>query len=175
MSIRIESSDWLKNAAIIGFMRILNKSATHPHYVEIDEEDLVGFEQKFFQYFRTTYTNFTSWNKIVDQHSWLDSLAVQQMTEKDLTKLNEMLDSTKIRLTSNSYVNTYPLIPELTVDIKDMATRLKKVTKRKVETILDIQIDIQRAREQLLTIINLLKQPQVKKYITSRKIGRAHV
>lgn len=170
MSIRIESSDWLKNAAIIGFMRILNKSATHPHYVEIDEEDLVGFEQKFFQYFRTTYTNFTSWNKIVDQHSWLDSLAVQQMTEKDLAKLNEMLDSTKIRLTSNSYVNTYPLIPELTVDIKDMATRLKKVTKRKVETILDIQIDIQRAREQLLTIINLLKQPQVKKYITSRNV-----
>lgn len=170
MTIRIESSDWLKNAAITGFLRILDKSATHPHYVEIDEEDLVDFEQKYFQYFRNTYTNFTSWNKIVEQHSWLHSLEVAQMTEKDLEKLNKMIELTKKCLTSNSYVNTYPLISDLAIDLKDLGMKVKKVIKRKGETVLDIQVDIQRVKEQLFTIIDILKQPQVKKYITSRNV-----
>jgi len=170
MTIRIESSDWLKNAAIAGFMRILDLPATHPHYLEFDQEDLADFEQKYFQYFRDTYTPFTSWNKIVEQHSWLHSLAVSQMTEKDLTKLNEIIELTKTKLTSNSYVNTYPLISELTIDIKDLGEKLKKITKQKRETVLDIQMDIQKVREQLLTIIDILNQPQVKKYITTRNV-----
>lgn len=170
MTIRIESSDWLKNAAIIGLMRILDKSATHPHYLEFDEEDLVDFEQKYFQYFRNTYTNFTSWNKIVEQHSWLHSLAIEKMTEKDLEKLNEMIKLTKYQLSSNSYVNTYPIIPDLIINIQDLEAKLVKVVKRKGETLLDIQVDIQLVREQLFTIIDLLKQTQVKKYITSKNV-----
>lgn len=174
MLLKIETSDWLKNAAINGLIRILNVAET-PYekkiqHLEIPLESIHNFEHAYFRYFVQTYGEFTSWKKIVEKETWLQQLEISTMTEKDLNILNDYIEMTKTKLTSNSYVNTYPLIPDLNIDIKQLANQLKKITLRKNQSIADIAQDIFQVCEQLLSLIQFLQQHQVKKYITARNV-----
>lgn len=67
-TIKIELGDWLYNAGIIGFLKILsegnekilNKKIIHETYIEITRKDLKDFTDKFFEYAFKMHGKFDS-------------------------------------------------------------------------------------------------------------------
>ena len=62
--IRIETSDWLYNAGIVGLCNILEYADANVvkknNYIEFDEEELEDFGDKYFGYLIDKYENFNS-------------------------------------------------------------------------------------------------------------------
>jgi CRISPR-associated protein Cst1 len=173
--IRLYLEDWLYNAGIVGIINILEKAAEMRlvktnHYVEVPIEALEGFAGYYFEYFCNKYERMTSWYKLVSQNTMLDHFKVETFDEKQLEQLNKMIEYTKNKLTSNSYKNTYHLMGEHGNALLEIAMRLKKIQKKKKESIQDIWGKVSEAIQDLQEIIIHLQRPLSRKYIRARNI-----
>ncbi|MGX1900608.1 type I-B CRISPR-associated protein Cas8b1/Cst1 [Thermolongibacillus altinsuensis] len=175
MALRLYLEDWLYNAGIVGIINILEKAAEMRlvktnHYVEIPIEALERFPDYYFQYFCNKYERMTSWYKIVSQKPIIDHFKMETFDEKQLDQLNKMIEYTRDKLTSNSYKNTYHLIGEHGSALLEIALRLKKIQKKKKESVQDIWDKVSGTIHDLQKIITHLQAPISKKYIRARNI-----
>jgi len=171
MDIKLELSDFMYNAGIIGIMNILGYSgagvSSEKNAIHFSSELLEKFSESYFGYMCEKYENSTSWFGIVN-HSLPD---INQIDEKKLEDLNKHIEFVKKTLQSNSYKNTYNLIKNAPYDIENLTLRLKKITKKKAETIKDVFPQINEAFDVLKNIVDYLKTPEAKKYIIARNVS----
>ncbi|MEY8351299.1 type I-B CRISPR-associated protein Cas8b1/Cst1 [Bacillus cereus] len=174
MKIQLELSDWLYNAGLVGMMNIFDCAEIsfekNGNTLSFQSEVLEDFSEQYFQYFCEKYEAFTSWSKIISEKSFLDQINIMTIDAKLLDKLNKYIDDTKKKLQSNSYKNTYHLIPNMPYDLTILSGKLKKINKKKNEAFEDIYEEVIKMVELLKKIIECLKHPQVKHYILARNI-----
>ncbi|WMJ79118.1 type I-B CRISPR-associated protein Cas8b1/Cst1 [Clostridium sp. MB40-C1] len=172
--IRLELSDWLYNAGIVGVVKILEDSEvsydTGINYVEFDDSVLENFSQKYFNYFIKKYKKFTSWYKIVSFEGYIENFNKENVQEKDLTFVNNYIEDIKKKLTSNSYKSGYLVIEDKELDLLKEEKKLKKIKMTKKQEIKDVVEDIQVQLEIIKEIIKYLKKEEVKRIILAKNV-----
>lgn len=167
--IRLTLDDILFNAGILGLCRIFDHADLpydrNGQTIEFEESNLEKFSEHYFSYLIKEHGNDTSYTKLIE----LNIGNIQD--EKQLTQFNETIDNVKKWLTSNSYKNTYPFLTEVEFDFVSAASKLKKITLKKQQTINDLQSEIQEMIELLTECISHLRHPQAKRYLVPRIIS----
>lgn len=173
-TIRLELSDWLYNAGVVGIANILDASNIPYNkginYIEFDDSVLENFEEKYFNYFIKKYEKFTSWYKIVSFQGYIDNFDIEKAEEKDLTAINDQIEDVKKKLTSNSYKSGYLVIEDKELDLLKEEKKLKKIKKTKKQEIKDVVDSIQQQLEIIKVIIKYLKKEEVKRIILAKNV-----
>ncbi|MGM9977691.1 MAG: type I-B CRISPR-associated protein Cas8b1/Cst1 [Clostridium sp.] len=175
--IRIETGDWLKNASLIGLLRVLDykrklndKIIIEDEYIEFDSEMLQGFENAYFELLISQHEKQLSWYKLVSYEDKLDVyLEDDKITIKSIESLNKIIDNIKKLINSNSYVNGYLLLDDGEW-IKSKEKKLNKIKFKKKD-------DPSKYKESLINQINVLKEiihwfkkDEVRKVITAKNV-----
>lgn len=175
--IQIELSDWLYNAGVVGLINILKHSGetlriVNKQCIEIDSNQLEGFQNKYFKYFIDKYIKFTSWYKVTDFQAYLDSLDVENVTKEDIKKINDYIEYTKNKLKSNSYKSAYLLANDNSLDILKEEKNLKKINITKKQTLQDEEVkeNIKYTINTINKVIEYLCKETVKKYVLTQNI-----
>jgi CRISPR-associated protein Cst1 len=173
-TIRIETADWLYNAGIVGLVNILESNDIEvikkDNYIEFDKLALNEFSDMYFTYFIDKYRNYISWNKLVDKENILDTFNIETINEKDISKINDVIELFKNRLSSNSYKSGYIIINDSNVDILKKEKELKKIKLIKEQSVNDIRDIFIKQLELLYEIINYLKREDVKRIICAKNV-----
>lgn len=172
--IRLELSDWLYNAGIVGVVKILENSDI-PYdkginYIEFDDSALENFSQSYFSYFIIKYEKFTSWYKIISFEGYIENFDKQKVKEKDLTFINNYIEGLKKKLTSNSYKSGYLVIEDKELDLLKEEKKLKKIKMTKKQEVNDVIENIQEQLDIIKEIIVYLKKGEVKKIILTKNV-----
>ncbi|AUN00934.1 type I-B CRISPR-associated protein Cas8b1/Cst1 [Clostridium botulinum] len=171
-NIKLELSDWLYNAGIVGICKIFEANddyyEKHSNYIEFDESLLENFEEKYFNYFINKYEKFTSWYKIVSIEDKIVNFNKYAVDEKYMDKFNKQIDYVKDKLTSASYESGYEVIENKEMDLLKEERKLKKIKKTKKQSIEDIIPMIEEQNELLQRIIEYLKKEEVKIIIMAK-------
>lgn len=175
-TLRIEKSDWLYNAGIVGLVNILEHNEDYvkktANYIEIDYSVLENFEDKYFSYLGEKYLEFTGWYRIVQFQDKLEKMKSNgNYTEEDLDSINNQIDFLKKKLKSNSYVKGYMNIGDKSVDLKSEGDKLSKLKVSKKKKIEDIQEDIKEQISTIETIIQYCKKEEVKKHLIAKDLA----
>lgn len=174
--IRIENGDWLKNAGIVGLIKVLEYKKSiedtitiKKDYLEFDSSMLDGFEEAFFKVIISEYGYRSSWYRLISYSTNLERLEKNDITEETILQLNKIIDDIKKTINSNSYKNAY-LILEDSSFIKNKGNLLDKIKLKKKE-------NPESFREQVLTQINIineiiewLKRDDVKRVIQAKNV-----
>ncbi|RKD24801.1 CRISPR-associated protein Cst1 [Caminicella sporogenes DSM 14501] len=172
--VRLELSDWLYNAGIVGLCKIFDTSDVNykadDNYIEFDETALENFEEKYFKYFIDKYISFTSWYKIVKFEDKLIRFDENEVDERYVKDLNEQIEYMKSKLKSASYKSAYQIIDDKEIDLLKEEKKLKKVSKTKKQSIKDILPKIKKQNEVIGGIIKYLKKDNVKKIILGKNV-----
>lgn len=175
-TIKIQQGDWLKNAAIVGFIKVIEKLMSNiddinyeNDYIEFDSKLLDGFEEAYFKVLIKENKNNLSINQLIKSIDIIEKLSIKDFTEKDLKNLNEMIDNFKSKLTSNSYKNGFLLLEdnEKILKLEKGLKKIKLKKKEKIEDSLDIieeQIDL------IKEIVEYLNRKDVKRIIEAKNV-----
>jgi CRISPR-associated protein Cst1 len=108
--VRLYLDDWLFNSGLVGFYNILKKSEDRvtvgENYLEFDIEVLDKFDEKYFEYFISTYEKNTSWYRIVsfeDVINHYEQNNFEGFDNKNIDNLNNYISDVKKFIKSNSY------------------------------------------------------------------------
>lgn len=175
--IKIELSDWLKNAGIVGLINILESSSElkqkvnkNNNYIEFDSSELENFHELYFEYLIQKYKAFISIEKIVNKEEWIKSLLNKEIIEKDLESLNTYIKYVKDKLKSASYKSAYEILGESKFNLLDKSMALKEIKLKKTQNISDITIEFMEQCSLLLEIIEYLNKPEVRKIIAAKNV-----
>jgi CRISPR-associated protein Cst1 len=173
-TIRLELSDWLYNAGIVGVVNILQHSDVNVtkkgNYVEFEASELENFEEKYFKYFIDKYLKFTSWYKIISFEDFIDNFNFETINEKQLNEISDYIEYTKKKLTSNSYKNGYGNIENKSINLIIEEKKLRKIKLGKKQQPSEVTQQIQEQFETLKLIINYLKLEEVKRALVAKNI-----
>lgn len=173
-TIKIELSDWLYNAGIVGLANIFDMNDIHynrkSNYIEFDSSALENFEESYFNYFIRRYEKFTSWYKIISFEDYIEKLELDKLQEKNIKELNDYIDYTKKQLKSNSYKSGYLVIKDKEIDLLKEEKVLQKIKKTKKQKISDIKGKILDQIEEIRKIINYMKKDEVKRIIVAKNV-----
>lgn len=175
--IRIETGDWLKNASLIGLLRVLDykrklndKIIIEDEYIEFDSEMLQGFENAYFELLISQHEKQLSWYKLVSYEDKLDVyLEDDKITIKSIESLNKIIDNIKKLINSNSYVNGYLLLDDGEW-IKLKEKELNKIKFKKKDDPLKYKESLINQINVLKEIIHWFKKDEVKKVITAKNV-----
>ncbi|POO85229.1 type I-B CRISPR-associated protein Cas8b1/Cst1 [Clostridium sp. 3-3] len=174
--VRVEVSDWLKNAGIVGFYNIMtfndisgSKVKKKSSYIEFDTCHLDNFNELYFKYFINKYKDFISVNKITCREEWIRDLLNKDIDEKEFEKFNVYIKYTKDRLKSASYVSAYEIIAD-EFDVIKECEQLKEIKLKKKENISDVKDKINEECSILLKLIDYINKPEVKKIIAAKNV-----
>lgn len=174
--VKIELGDWLKNAAIVGFLKVLNKKQDlehkvimKPNYVEFDADMLDGFEDEYFRTLIEENEKNISWYKLVSMESIIENIQSKENETKDIENLNNIIDEFKKKLTSPSYKSAYLIIDD-SMQIQENEKKLIKIKLKKNQSIEEVKEDIKKQCIILNDIIKYLRQPKVKRVIAAKNI-----
>ncbi|AQS10332.1 CRISPR-associated protein [Clostridium saccharobutylicum] len=175
--IKIELSDWLKNAGIIGLVNILessselkNKVNRRNNFIEFDSSELDNFHQLYFEYLINKYKAFISIEKIISKEEWIKDLLDKGINEKGLDSLNIYIKYLKERLKSASYKSAYEILSDSNYNLLDKSALLKELKLKKKQNISDINSDFKAQCNFILEIIEYLNKPQVRKIIAAKNV-----
>ncbi len=161
-NIKLELSDWLYNAGVVGICKIFGTNddycEKYSNYIEFDESLLENFEEKYFNYFINKYEKFTSWYKIVSIEDKLINFSKDAIDEKYIEKFNKQIEYVKTRLKSASYKSGYEVIKNKELDLLKEEQKLRKIKKTKKQSIEDIIPMVEEQIELLEGIIKYLKK-----------------
>ncbi|KRU26833.1 CRISPR-associated protein Cas8a1/Cst1 [Clostridium sporogenes] len=173
-NIKLELSDWLYNAGIVGICKIFDQNddyyEKHKNYIVFDESLLENFEEKYFNYFINKYEKFTSWYKIVSIEDKLINFSKDTVDEKYIEKFNKQIEYVKTKLKSASYKSGYEVIANKELDLLKEEQNLKKIKKTKKQSMEDVIPMIEEQNELLQEIIKYLKKEEVKRIIMAKNI-----
>ncbi|ENJ9653568.1 type I-B CRISPR-associated protein Cas8b1/Cst1 [Clostridium botulinum] len=173
-NIKLELSDWLYNAGVVGICKIFDQNddyyEKHQNYIVFDESLLENFEEKYFNYFINKYEKFTSWYKIVSIEDKLINFSKDTVDEKYIEKFNKQIEYVKTKLKSASYKSGYEVIENKELDLLKEEQNLKKIKKTKKQSIQDVVPMIEEQNELLQKIIEYLKKEEVKRIIMAKNI-----
>lgn len=120
-SIKLELSDWLYNAGIVGMVNILKHAKDEVKYegqsVSFGVECLDNFEEKYFNYFIDTYEKTMTYTKIIEK---IDKIINMESVE-DFEKTKDDIKYIKDKMKNSAYkdlVNSNDL--DLTLNKKDI-------------------------------------------------------
>lgn len=175
--IRIETGDWLKNASLIGLLRVLDykrklndKIIIEDEYIEFDSEMLQGFENAYFELLISQHEKQLSWYKLVSYEDKLDVyLEDNKITIKSIESLNKIIDNIKKLINLKSYVNGYLLLDDGEW-IKLKEKELKKIKFKKKDDPLKYKESLINQINVLKEIIHWFKKEDVKKVIKSKNV-----
>lgn len=135
--IRIESGDWLKNASIVGIIKVLrNKRKSNENieiasnYIQFDSSMLEDFEEAYFETIFEEYGKKGSWNKLTGSIDTIEVLKKEAVTFENIEKLNKIIEDTKKIIKSSSYKSAYILIEDGKW-IESKESELKKINCKK--------------------------------------------
>ena len=171
--IRLEMSDWLYNAALVGFINILEHSDVSidisKNYMEFDESALENFEDRYFNFLFDKYGSFVVYSQIISKREILENYLnnLEIFDEKKLDNLNDIIEYVKSKISRNSYKAAYPYI-SLELDLVKEEKNLKKIKPRKGESPLDKADEIKEQLLLLLKIIDNLCSKEGKKYLMAK-------
>ncbi len=172
--IRIETSDWLYNAGIVGVYNMLqyaNKPVTQKsNAIIFEEESLDNFAEMYFGYLIKKYKKFTSWHKIVSSKDRVEGFNVETFTEKELTEFNNLIDYIKDKCKSNSYKSAYPLIKNIEFDAMEKTKQLTKVKLKKAQPLSEVWPDIEDKIKLYLEVVQYFEQPEVSRVIGAKNV-----
>ena len=189
--LRIEMSDWLYNAGIVGLVNALGYSGIKEskQYIEIDSENLNGFEEKYFNYLIKQYEIFTSYHKIVNFKDRAEAILNQdEYSDEDikrvLEEINSYIEFLKQKLVSNSYISAYINIKKDInkknceeneekydyLDLPILSKKLKKITKSKKQTTQDVIIQMKDQMCNILEIIEYVEKKEVKRHLLAKDL-----
>ncbi|NLD48232.1 MAG: type I-B CRISPR-associated protein Cas8b1/Cst1 [Clostridiaceae bacterium] len=170
-TIRLELSDWLYNAGIVGLANILDDSnyAVEKNYLEFDSAVLENFEEKYFKYFIRKYMHFTSWYKIIRYKDKLFKILNGEYNDEDIESLNNQIDFVKRQLSSSSYQSGYLVIPDKELDLLDESKKISKIqlSKKKKDNFENIVLE---QGQRLLKIIEFMEKPSVSRILLAKNI-----
>lgn len=176
MKIRVETNDWLYNAALTGLYNILEynnvKFELNPknNLLTVADEYLKQFSEYYFYYFIKKYQSFTSWYDITQNiNKKIKYLEDKIDSDDNLKQLNNCIEKIKKRLESNSYKNTYAFV-ERGTEIPLLSKQIKKISKKKSQSFADIQENVRQVCQVMDEAIQILKHPTAKRYICARNI-----
>lgn len=176
--IRIEQGDWLKNAAIVGLIKVLRKNSQELEnirvgndYIEFDSSLLDGFEEAYFKVLIEENENSLSVNQLIRYDSILKNMNIDEFKEKDLERLNKIIEDfkSKSKLNSNSYKNAYLLLDDSDLVIS-LEKKLKKIKLSKKDNINDFYSEIEEQINILREIIEYLDRKDVKRIIAAKNV-----
>lgn len=175
--IRIETGDWLKNASLIGLLRVLDykrrlndKIIIDDDYIEFDSEMLQGFENAYFELLILQHEKQLSWYKLVSYENKLgEYLEEDKITIKSIESLNKIIDNIKKLITSNSYVNGYLLLNDGEW-IKSKEKELNKIKFKKKDDQLKYKESLINQINVLKEIIHWFKKEDVKRVIAAKNV-----
>lgn len=175
--IKIELSDWLKNAGIVGLVNILESSNElkskvnrRNNFIEFDSSELDDFHELYFEYLINKYKAFISIEKIISKEEWIKDLLVKEINEKEIDSLNIYIKYLKERLKSASYKSAYEILSDSNYNLLDESTLLKELKLKKKQNISDINSDVKAQCNLILEIIGYLNKPEVKKIIAAKNV-----
>ncbi|MGB5823945.1 MAG: type I-B CRISPR-associated protein Cas8b1/Cst1, partial [Proteocatella sp.] len=182
--IRIETSDWLYNAGIVGLCNILENAEVdvlkRNNYIEFDEEELEDFGDKYFGYLVDKYEKFTTWSQIVSEKSYFETMdrkrileAVDEAngkTDAFLKKINGKVEYMKNKVKSNSYKSAYGLSGDDSLNLELESKNCKKIILKKNQKIEDVFDDIEKTAKIYVIIAEYLEKNNVKRYINAKNV-----
>lgn len=174
--IKIEQGDWLKNAAIVGLIKVIERLKKNVDdikykndYIEFDSSLLDGFEEAYFEVLIEENKSSLSINQLIGARGILEDMLISEFEEKDLERLNKIVDDFKTKLTSNSYKNAYLLLNDSEKIIK-LEKSLKKIKLKKKDKLSDFLSEIEEQINMLKEIIEYLDRKEVKKIIAAKNV-----
>lgn len=175
--IKIELSDWMKNAGLVGLINILNSSSElrkrydeKMNYIEFDSSELDNFHELYFEYLIRKYKAFISVEKIVNKEEWIKELSNKEISEKDLEVFNNHIKYVKERLKSASYQSAYEIIGDSKYSLLDRSAALKEMKLKKNQSVNYIKDELKEQCNLILEIIAYLNNPEVKKIIAAKNV-----
>lgn len=175
--IKIELSDWMKNAGLVGLINILDSSSElrkkykpDKNYIEFDSSELDNFHELYFGYLIQKYKAFISIEKIVNKEEWIKDLSNKEINEKDLESFNSYIKYAKDKLKSASYKSAYEIIGDSKYNLLDRSGSLKEIKPKKNQSINDIKDEIKEQCNLILDIIAYLNKPEVRKIIAAKNV-----
>ena len=104
--IRIETSDWLYNAGIVGLCNILEYADANVvkknNYIEFDEEELEDFGDKYFGYLIDKYGEHLDYNKKKD---FLKTFLYKEPTAEDINKIENYINKLSKKYKDDRFIN----------------------------------------------------------------------
>lgn len=175
MTIKVTLNDFLYNAGVLGLIRIFQHAKisceVEGQSLLFEESNLEDIGEHYFNFLIDRYGYDTSYEKMISSEGFIKSCLSEQIEEKQLEDFNKLIENVKKWLTSNSYKNTYGFLTEVYFPFVETAQTLKKVTKKKSESIVDTKSLVQEEAGKLLDCISHLKHPQAKHYLVARSLS----
>ncbi|MBC1980563.1 type I-B CRISPR-associated protein Cas8b1/Cst1 [Listeria welshimeri] len=145
--IEVRADDWLKNAGLTGFLNIVGKES-----VRIDGQSiyfkpdlLVGFEDKYFNFFIQEYKETLAWFKIVSYKDTMERFRAEDFAsfdEEALNNLNKyMKDVVKFYLKKSNYIKVFSLI-DAKANVTKWLENLNAINLAKKQQWEDVKVDI---------------------------------
>lgn len=172
--IELQLDDIFYNTGILGICRIFDfvklPYEKNEQTIVFAESNLRNFEEHYFAYLVSLYGSETSYYKMVNANSkqFIQKCMKGITEDRELEQFNTLIDNMKRWLISNSYKNVYPFLSEVLYDFEASAKALKKISKKKKETLEDVQSQILETAKELLECLSFLEHEQAKRYIVPR-------
>ena len=169
--------DWLFNSGLVGFYNILKKSkdtvTVGENYLEFSIEVLKDFDEKYFEYFISTYERNTSWYKIIsfeDVINYYKQNNFEGFNDKDIDNLNKYISEVvKKFIKSNSYKAAFELL-NLIDEISSLEKQLTVKKLKDGQESKDVIPDVKNTFNILEEIIECLNKNDVKKYVVAKNV-----
>ena len=174
--IKIESGDWLKNASIVGIIKVLrNKRKSNENieiasnYIQFDSAMLDGFEEAYFETIFEEYGKRGSWNKLVGYIDAIEGINKQAITFENIEKFNKIIDDVKKIIKSSSYKSAYLLLED-GAWIEGKESELKKINCKKKDNPEDFKDSVLIQLNLMVDIINWFNRKDVKRVILAKNV-----
>ena len=174
--IKIESGDWLKNASIVGIIKVLkNKRKSNENieiasnYIQFDSAMLDGFEEAYFETIFEEYGKKGSWNRLVGYIDTIEILKKEEFTFENIEKLNKIIKEAKEIIKSSSYKSAYLLLED-GAWIEGKESELKKINCKKKDNPEDFKDSVLIQLNLMVDIINWFNRKDVKRVILAKNV-----
>lgn len=145
--IEVRADDWLKNAGLTGFLNIVGKESVRidGQSIYFNADLLVGFEDKYFNFFIQEYKETLAWFKIVSYKDTMERFRAEDFAsfdEEALNNLNKyMKDVVKFYLKKPNYIKVFSLI-DAKANVTKWLENLNAINLAKNQQWEDVKVDI---------------------------------
>ncbi|MBC1415721.1 type I-B CRISPR-associated protein Cas8b1/Cst1 [Listeria innocua] len=145
--IEVRADDWLINAGLVGFLNIVGKENVriNGQSIYFKADLLVGFEDKYFNFFIQEYKETLAWFKIVSYKDTMERFRAEDFASFDEEALNDlnkyMKDVVKFYLKKSNYIKVFSFI-DTKANVTKWLEDLNAINLTKKQQWEDVKVDI---------------------------------